>query len=100
MLTTHYIGKPELIPEIARVERAGQIAQGRAHADVPCAPRTAQIRRAPSLPATEFGLKSVTLSAAVLVLLFAHVAHAQISQFLFDGNGNLLVQSANLNAPP
>jgi hypothetical protein len=100
MLTTHYIGKPEVIPEIARVERAGQIAQGCAPADVPCAPRTARIRRASSLPVTEFGSKSVTLLAAVLVLLFTRLAHAQTSQFLFDANGNLLVQSANLNVLP
>src|SRR5688572_3918452 len=35
-----------------------------------------------------------------LLLLFTIFAHAQTSQFLFDGNGNLLVQSANIDAPP
>lgn len=37
---------------------------------------------------------------AALVLLLATFTHAQTSQFLFDANGNLLVQSANINAPP
>jgi hypothetical protein len=36
----------------------------------------------------------------VLVLLLATCAHAQTSEFLFDANGNLVVQSAELNAPP
>lgn len=35
-----------------------------------------------------------------LLLLFTNLAHAQTSQFLFDDNGNLQVQSANLNVPP
>src|SRR6266508_2198273 len=35
-----------------------------------------------------------------IIFLFATFAHAQTSQFLFDANGNLQVQSANLNTPP
>jgi hypothetical protein len=37
---------------------------------------------------------------AVAILLTATSTHAQDSQFLFDANGNLLVQSASINAPP
>ena len=37
---------------------------------------------------------------AALVLLLATFAHAQDSQFTFDANGNLLVQTAEITAPP
>ena len=36
----------------------------------------------------------------ILILLFATLAHAQDSQFFFDPNGNLLVQTAEVVAPP
>ena len=36
----------------------------------------------------------------LLLLLFAARAHAHNSQFLFDPNGNLLVQTAATTAPP
>jgi hypothetical protein len=42
----------------------------------------------------------VKRSFLVMVFLATTLAHAQTSQFLFDANGNLLVQSAELNAPP
>ena len=38
--------------------------------------------------------------AVALLLLVATFAQAQDSQFLFDANGNLLVQSAATTAPP
>jgi hypothetical protein len=39
-------------------------------------------------------------SVVALLLLLATMARAQTSQFLFDANGNLIVQSSALNAPP
>lgn len=38
--------------------------------------------------------------AAAFVFLSATFAHAADSQFLFDANGNLLVQSVEIIAPP
>ena len=44
--------------------------------------------------------RCVKAELAVVVFLLATFAHASDSQFLFDDNGNLVVQSANVNAPP
>src|SRR5258706_6722999 len=40
------------------------------------------------------------IPCAPLVILLATVAHAQNSQFVFDPNGNLFVQTAEASAPP
>ena len=40
------------------------------------------------------------LHHAVVVVLLATFAHAQDSQFLFDADGNLLVQTAATTTPP
>ena len=45
-------------------------------------------------------LTSAATVAAGIVLLLATFAHAQDSQFYFDANGNLLVQTAEISAPP
>lgn len=42
----------------------------------------------------------ICTTAAACMLLFADFARAQNSQFLFDANGNLLVQTAKVIAPP
>ena len=39
-------------------------------------------------------------AAAALIFLLATCAHAQDSQFFFDANGNLLVQTVEISAPP
>jgi len=52
---------------------------------------------------TVVGAWAVPLRApcvAALVVLLATFAHAETSQFLFDRNGNLIVQSAAVTAPP
>ena len=46
-------------------------------------------------------LRAITLAtAAAFIFLFATFAPAQTSQFLFDPNGNLLVQATEITALP
>ncbi len=44
--------------------------------------------------------RGIFLTSSALVFLLATFAHAQNSQFFFDPNGNLLVQKAEISAPP
>lgn len=45
-------------------------------------------------------LKALRATGVALILLFTTFARAQDSQFFFDPNGNLLVQTAATTAPP